>query len=160
MNKLILSTLVLCLFSLFANAQQHYQWDAHGIGFTITDDFNINTNNHEEFTAASSDGLIEFQLFPWQDELVTESELEVYLLAFVGEMASDTDIDIDNLDADKVELDDFTGSYVIMNSGTSMILTAFLLDTASGTNLIAQVIFEAGNEDEAINILSSLYAYD
>ncbi len=154
MKRLFVTLLFFCILTS-AFSQTEYQWDEYGVGFSVTDDFSVTTNNSEEFTAISSDGLIEVQIYPNQDGSVTQDDVDDLLLEYAIELLDDADA----LEADDIEIDDYYGSFLIGASGEDMILVAFLLDEGSDTNLIVQILFEAGNEDEAAEILGSFYAY-
>ncbi len=154
-NKVILLFALASLAAFTAEAQS-YQWDTYGIGFTVTDDFVVQTNTDEQFYAVSSDGLIDVNVIPWSDASVNKSNLEAALIDFVNE-----ELNIRaELDGDEIKLNDFDGYFIVAAYEGDMLLVAFLLDTQSATNLIVQIGFEEGNEDEAIDILTSFYAYD
>ncbi len=136
-------------------AQSAFQWDAYGVGFEVTDDFEVITNNSEEFAAISSDELIEIQILPFADPDVDEDDLDEMVLDYLVEIVGD----VDDFEADDLEIDSYIGSYVVAAAEDQMILAAFMLDTDSDTNIIVQLLFEEGNEDEAIEILSSFYSY-
>ena len=74
--------LVALFFSSFVHAQTDYEWDEYGIGFSVTDDFDVTVNNVKEFTAVSSDRLIGITILPWEDATVDADELDAYLIDF------------------------------------------------------------------------------
>lgn len=142
--------------AVLANAQTEYHWDEYGVGFAVTEDFMVTTNSVEEFAAVSSDGLMDITILPWADALVTEADLEGHLISFAAEMA----YEVDDMAADDLVIDDFVGKFLVAQQDTELMLVAFMLDKLSNTNIIVIITFAEGNEDEAIEILGSFYAYD
>lgn len=152
---------LLSLFSLFcllnlASAQTEYEWDAYGIGFSVTDDFMVSTNSEDAFRAVSSDGKIDIAIYPWLDETVSEDDLEDALIDYADDILDS----VDDIDADALTIQDFVGYYLVAAADEEMLLMAFMLDKLSDTNAVVQITFEQGNEEEAIDILSSFYSYD
>ncbi len=147
-------TCVFCLLlSGTALAQTDMIWDTHGVGFTVPDDFEIETNNADEFTA--DNGALFLSILPIQDKTITADDLA----DAVDDMAAELDYDRIQ-EGDEIDIDDFTGYYVKgRKDGTNAVLMA-LLDKESSTNLLVVIVYADGQEDEAIEIASSFYAYD
>ena len=154
-NTLILTVIFLCI-AAFTYAQTEYEWEHYGVGFSVTEDFEVEVNNEKEFTAVSSDGLIDISVLPWSDGTVNEDDLDEHLIDFASEIFDEAD----DLVADDLEIDDFIGSFLVAQQNEALILAAFMLDIHSQTNVTVQITFEEGNEDEAIKILESFYAFD
>lgn len=134
-------------------AQTDMIWDTHGVGFTVPDDFEIETNNADEFTA--DNGALFLSILPIQDKTITADDLA----DAVDEMAAELDYDRIQ-EGDAIDIDDFTGYYIKgRKDGTNAVLMA-LLDKESSTNLLVVIVYADGQEDEAIDIASSFYAYD
>ena len=145
----------ICLFvsSQTLLAQTDMIWDTHGVGFTVPDDFKIEVNNAEDFTAGNDE--LYLSILPWQDEMVTEDDLVDAVDAFAKELKYDR-----VHEGDVIEIDDFTGYYIKgRKDGANAVLLA-LLDKESSTNLLVVIVYADGYEDEAVNIASSFYAYD
>ena len=135
------------------NAQTDMEWDTHGVGFTVPDNFVIETNNAEEFTA--DNGKLFLSILPFQDETVTKDDLADVVDEFAKELQYDR-----IHEGDEIEIDDFTGYYIKgRKDGTNAVLLA-LLDKESSTNLLVVIVYKDGYEDAAIDIASSFYAYD
>lgn len=157
-NKSTFLFLILSIIISPLIAQTAYEWDHHGIGFKITEDFTVSTNNSNEFSAASSDGQIGIAIIPWQDEEVSEEDLEDTAIEIALDMLDKKGSEVDG---DNISIHDFTGYYVISaNSAGNMMLIALLLDKESATNIVVAIDFLEGNENEAVEILNSFYAYD
>ena len=147
-------TCAICLLlSSTMMAQTDMIWDTHGVGFTVPDDFEIETNNADEFTA--DNGSLFLSILPIQDKTITPDDLA----DAVAEMAAELDYDRIQ-EGDAIDIDDFTGYYVKgRKDGTNAVLMA-LLDKESSTNMLVVIVYTDGQEDEAIDIASSFYAYD
>lgn len=163
-----MKTKLFFLFSMalgfFANqviAQTAFEWDYHGIGFEVASDFRVQTNNQSEFTAVSSDGLLAVTLMPWSDASINLDDLAEATLSLAGEMAT---IDQSTVDGDAIDLGDLEGYFIVAATSDyksyDYILVALLLDTESETNLVAVIGFQDGHDEEAIEILTSIYPYD
>ena len=146
---------VICglLLSVSMYAQTDMEWDTHGVGFTVPDDFKIETNNAEEFTA--DDGTLFLSILPIQDNTITTDDLA----EAVADIA--VDLEYDRIqEGDAIEVDDFTGYYVKgRKDGVNAVILG-LLDKESSTNLLVVIVYADGFEDEAIEVASSFYAYD
>ncbi len=146
---------VICglMLTVTLNAQTEMEWDTHGVGFTVPDDFKIETNNAEEFTA--DNGTLFLSILPIQDETITKDDLA----DVVVEIA--TDLKYDRIhEGDAIDVDDFSGYYVKgRKDGVNAVIMA-LLDKESSTNLLVVIVYADGHEDEAIAVASSFYAYD
>lgn len=155
MRHLFFTTLaVLCLAATSVSAQMtDMHWDTHGVGFKVPDNFAIETNNAEEFTA-SNDNLF-LTIVPIQDEDVNDDDLA----DAVVEMAKGLEYD-DIEEGEAIEIDDFTGYYIKgRKDGTNAVVMA-VLDKKSSTNLLVVIVYVDGYEKQAVNIAASLYAYD
>jgi hypothetical protein len=145
-------------FSLFLmtttiHAQTDMIWDTHGVGFTVPDDFKIEENNAEEFTA--SNDYMFLSILPIQDEWVTEDDLA----DAVVEMAEGMEYDRIQ-EGDAIEIDDFTGYYIKgRKDGVNAVFFA-MLDKESSTNLLLVIVYADEYEDDAVDIAVSFYAYD
>lgn len=156
MKKLLCSAILLGSFCCWANTlsgQTKMLWDTHGVGFTVPDDFKIDTNNGDEFTAGNDHLLL--SIMPIQDETVTEDNLA----DAVVEMATAMDYDVVN-EADAIDIDDFTGYYVQGTLDEAHVVVMALLDKKSSTNLLVVIAYDNGYENAAIKIAGSFYAYD
>lgn len=161
-TKFLLPAAFLLLFSVEClHAQTAYEWDYYGIGFEVASDFDIVANNQSEFTAVSSDGLISVSLMPWSDASIDLDHLADATLQLAGELAT---FDQATVNGDFVDLGDLEGYFIVAATSDyqsyDFLLVALLIDTESDTNLVVAIGFEEGNEDEAIDILSSVYPYD
>jgi hypothetical protein len=135
------------------SAQTKMRWDKHGVGFTVPSNFKVETNNAEEYTA-SNDNLY-LSIAPIQDENLTKEHLADAVIAMAKEMKYDV-----VKDADKIDIDDFTGYYVEgRKSGANAVMMA-LMDTKSSTNLLVVIVYADGFEKAAVNIAKSFFAYD
>lgn len=148
--------LVSVLFSSLANAQTEYEWDLYGIGFSVTEDFEVTVNNSEEFSASSSDDLIDISIFPWADENLDKDDLDDYLIQIATDIVGDTD----DMAAGELEIDDFAGSFLVASKDDEIVLVAILLDEESETNFIVQISFVDGLQEEVLEIVGSFYAFD
>ncbi|HZV71123.1 MAG TPA: hypothetical protein VFG10_16325 [Saprospiraceae bacterium] len=141
------------LMTATVQAQTEMEWDTHGVGFTVPDDFKIEANNAEEFTA-SNDNLY-VSILPIQDETITKDDLAAAVDAFAKELKYDR-----VHEGDEIDIDDFTGYYIKgRKDGANAVLLA-LLDKESSTNLLVVIVYGDGYEDAAVDIASSFYAYD
>jgi hypothetical protein len=134
-------------------AQTKMVWDAHGLGFEVPDNFRIEKNNYEEFTASNKNLFL--SIVPVQDEKVTEDDLADALI----EMAKGLDYDVVS-DADALEFDYFKGFYVEGSKDGANAILLSLLDTESSTNVLCVIVYADGYRDEAIQMAASFYAYD
>ena len=141
-------------------AQDSYEWDRYGIGFSVAEDMLIEENSDDAFTVVSPDGEIAVSISPWADGFVDEDSLAEAAISMAIDLYY---IDDSEIDGDYIEIDSFNGYYVLAAPGTDegpdFILLALLLDTESDTNIVAAIAFEDGNEYEAVDILESLYSY-
>jgi hypothetical protein len=146
------SAALLCLtFSL--NAQTDMVWDTHGVGFSVPDDFKIETNNAEEFTAGND--VLFLSILPIQDEWVTEDDLA----DAVVEMAQGLKYDRIQ-EGDAIDIDDFTGYYIKGRKDGANAVFMALLDKESSTNLLVVIVYADDYEDDAVSMAASFYAYD
>lgn len=129
------------------------RWDAHGVGFTVPDDFQVTTNNAEEFTA-SNDNIV-LSIAPIQDENISKENLSEVVLAMATEMKYDA---LD--EADEINIDDFTGYYIKGRKDGANAVVMALLDKKSSTNLVVVIVYSNDYFDEAVDIASSFFAYD
>lgn len=152
--KSILFGLLLFLGSAsLLKAQDDYQWDTHGIGFKAKSDMKVVVNKADEFEA--SNGQITLDIFPWQDAEVNHEDLADGIVEIAKELK------FDNIHgADALEIDDFQGYYVEGTKDGVEALIIILLDKESSTNLIATIIYQKGNKEDAYKIADSFYAYD
>ena len=129
------------------------KWDTHGVGFTVPDDFEIETNNADEFTANNDD--LYLSILPIQDETITKDDLADAVNAFAKKLKYDR-----IQEGDEIEIDDFTGYYIKgRKDGANAVLLA-LLDKESSTNLLVVIVYTDDYEDDAVDIAKSFYAYD
>ena len=151
--KVILLALCSFLLTNYTYAQTDMIWDTHGVGFIVPDDFEIETNNAEEFTA--DNGNLFLSIIPFQDETVTTDDLADVVNEFAAELKYDR-----IHEGDEIDIDDFTGYYIKgRKDGANAVLLA-LLDKESSTNLLVVIVYVDGYEDEAVEIAASFYAYD
>jgi hypothetical protein len=151
--NMLLTTLTFLLLSISMNAQTDMIWDTHGVGFTVPDDFRIETNNAEDFTAGND--VLYLSILPWQDETVSEDDLADAVAAFAKELKYDR-----INEGDAIDIDDYTGYYIKgRKDGANAVLLA-LLDKESSTNLLVVIVYADGYEDAAVDIAASFYAYD
>ena len=150
-QTLFIATLFLAQHSVFA--QQEMRWDTHGVGFIVPENFKIETNNAEEYTA-SNDNLF-LSIIPIQDENLTAD----HLAEAVVEMAKELEYDVVDV-ADEASMQDFTGYYVIgQKDGVNALLMA-MMDTESSTNLLVVIVYADNSERMALKIANSFFAYD
>lgn len=151
---LFAATAFLCLAATSLSAQMtDMHWDTHGVGFKVPNDFVIEANNAEEFSA-SNDNLF-FSIVPIQDVEITDDDLA----EAVVEMATALEYD-DIEEGEAIEVDDFSGYYIKgRKDGTNAVVMA-VLDKKSSTNLLVVIVYVDGFENQAIKIAASLYAYD
>ncbi|HMG15497.1 MAG TPA: hypothetical protein VK590_08630 [Saprospiraceae bacterium] len=134
-------------------SQDEYKWDSHGIGFKAASDMKVTVNKADEFEATNEK--ITLDIFPWQDENVNKDDLADGIISIAKELK------FDNVhDADAMEIDDFQGYYVLGTKDGVEALIMILLDKESSTNMIVTIVYEKGNQDAAIKIADSFYAYD
>ncbi len=152
-KKLTFLLLFVFALSISTNAQTAWEWDTHGIGFETPDNFVVGVNNSEEFS--SSNEYVYVSLIPWNDETVTEEDLEKTLVNIAVEMEYD-----EITEAEDLEIDDFTGVGLNGKKDGVNAVIALLLDSESGTNLIVVIAYENGYDTTASVILTSIYAYD
>lgn len=151
-NYFILS-LVALLFTGMLTAQTDLVWDAHGVGFSVPDDFQVETNNREEFSAGN-DALF-LSIAPIQDRTIMDEDLVDAVVAMAEGM------DFDRIhEGDAIDIDDFTGYYVKGRKDGANAVVMALLDKESSTNLLVVIFYADGYEDTAIAMLASFYAYD
>ncbi len=158
-HSFLLAIATFCLIDL--TAQTAFEWDYHGIGFEVASDFNVQVNNESEFTAVSSDGIIAVSLIPWADANVNFDHLAEATIEMAEELAT---FDHAAVDGDEIDLGDLKGYFIVAATDDygsyDFLLLSLLLDTESSTNLVVAIGFMDGNEDEAIDILASIYPYD
>ena len=134
-------------------AQTDMVWDAHGVGFSVPENFKIEVNNREEFSAGNDNLYI--TIMPLQDETITDEDLADVVVVMAEEMEYDR-----IQEGDAIDIDDFTGYYVKgKKEGVNAVLLA-LLDKESSTNLFVAIVYNNGYEDEAVDMAASFYAYD
>ncbi|MFT5337958.1 MAG: hypothetical protein ACJAY8_000743 [Sphingobacteriales bacterium] len=145
---------VLC-FSVIGlvSAQDAFEWDAHGIGFTLPDGFTVTSNSGEEFSGASENIFI--TMIPWNDADITEADLEDVVVQAASDMAYD-----DIHDAFDASVHDFVGVGVYGTKDGVDAVIAAILDTKSGTNMIIIIGYNSGYGEKAQAIYKSMYAYD
>ena len=153
---------ILFIFLPFVlSSQTAFEWDYHGIGFEVASDFNVQVNNETEFSAVSSDGLISISLMPWADDQVTMDNLADATLEFATQVAT---FERAAIEGDVIDLGDLEGYFLVAAAtdygSYDFLLMALLLDVESPTNLAVAIGFMDGNEDEAIEILGSIFAFD
>lgn len=153
-SLLFVATAFLCFAATNLSAQMtDMHWDTHGVGFKVPNDFAIEANNAEEFSA-SNDNLF-LSIVPVQDLEVNDDDLA----EAVVEMAKGLEYD-DIEEGESIEVDDFTGYYIKgRKDGVNAIVMA-VLDKQSSTNLLVVIVYVDGYEKQAVNIAASLYAYD
>ncbi len=154
-KSLCLFSFILTVFFISSNldAQTKMEWDDHGVGFTVPNDFQIATNNGEEYSAGNDHLFL--SIFPIQDETLTEDNLA----DAVVEMAAAMEYDVLD-EADAIDIDDFTGYYVKGTLDEAHVVVMALLDKKSSTNLLVVIAYDNGYENQAIKIAGSFYAYD
>lgn len=151
--RLLLPVVFVCTAVLSGFTQTDMIWDTHGVGFSVPRNFQIETNNADEFTAGNDNLFL--SILPIQDKTITEDELA----DAVVEMAEGLDYDRIQ-EGDAIDIDDFTGYYVKgRKDGANAVLMA-LLDKESSTNLLIVIVYADGYEDAAVDIAASFYAYD
>ena len=151
--RLLLPVAFVCTAVISGFTQTDMIWDTHGVGFSVPRNFQIETNNADEFTAGNDNLFL--SILPIQDKTITEDELA----DAVVEMAEGLDYDRIQ-EGDAIDIDDFTGYYVKgRKDGANAILMA-LLDKESSTNLLIVIVYADGYEDAAVDIAASFYAYD
>lgn len=149
----LFTMLSLFLLTNTVYGQTAMEWDTHGVGFSVPNNFKIETNNAEEFTA-SNDNLY-LSILPIQDETITKDDLSDAVDAFAKELKYDR-----VQEGDEIDIDDFTGYYIKgRKDGANAVLLA-LLDKESSTNLLVVIVYADGYENNAIKIAKSFYAYD
>lgn len=152
-NKLIVLAFCL-LFTLHSFSQKFkdFKWDKYKIGFSIPTDFKITENTETEFTAENNNLFL--TLSPIKDRTIDHDHLQELLLEMAKELKYD---EID--DADELELDGLEGYFIEgKKDGVNAVLVA-LLNPKSSTNLFMVIIYKDKTPDDAIEIISSLYAY-
>ncbi len=142
---------MLLTFSL--QAQTDMVWDTHGVGFSVPNNFKIETNNAEEFTAGNDNLFL--SILPIQDEWVTEDDLA----DAVVEMAEGLEYDRIQ-EGDAIDIDDFTGYYIKGRKDGANAVFMALLDKESSTNLLVVIVYADDYEDQAVDMAASFYAYD
>jgi len=141
------------MLTMTLNAQTDMVWDTYGVGFTVPDNFVIEANNAEEFTA--DNGKLFVSILPFEDETVTTEDLAEVVDGFAKDLSYDR-----IHEGDAIDIDDFTGYYIKgRKDGTNAVLLA-LLDKESSTNLLVVIVYIDGYEDAAVDMASSFYAYD
>ncbi|MBK8556383.1 MAG: hypothetical protein IPL65_11725 [Lewinellaceae bacterium] len=149
-NRLLFALLFL---STAAFSQQKMLWDAHGIGFAVPSNFRVETNNVDEFSA-SNDNLY-LSILPFQDEEITKDNLADAVLSAAHEMNYDHVTEVD-----EVDLQDFTGYYVLGEiEGVHAVIMA-MMDTESSTNMMVVIVYNEGYERSAVEMAKSFFAYD
>lgn len=152
-SNLTLLIAVLFLAQQTVNAQQEMRWDTHGVGFVVPNNFKIETNNAEEYTASNDELFL--SIIPIQDENLTEDHLAEAVVAMAEELEYDV-VDV----ADEASMQDFTGYYVIgQKDGVNALLMA-MMDTESSTNLLVVIVYSDKSERMALKIANSFFAYD
>jgi len=153
LHQLLFTALCAFFITITLHAQTDMEWDTHGVGFSVPDDFEIETNNAEEFTAGND--VLFLSILPIQDKTITKDELA----DAVVEMA--TDLNYDRIqEGDEIDIDDFTGYYIKGRKDGANAVFMALLDNESSTNLLVVIVYADGFEDDAVAIASSFYAYD
>lgn len=134
-------------------AQSEFRWNEHGVGFSVPDDFHIEANNAEEFSAGNE--VLFLSIVPIQDENITEDNLAEALVAMAEEM------EYDRLEkVAETTLQDFVGYYTIGTKDGANALLMTLLDTQSSTNLLIVIVYADQGQRAAIQIANSFFAYD
>jgi len=153
----------ICLFlaSYSLKAQNYFGWDYYGIGFAVARDFQVYTNNTQEFEAQSSDRLLYINIQPWADASVTESNLYTAVLNLAYNIGYYTGGEVAG---DYIQIHDFNGYFIVcaLNdpNNYNYFIVAVLLDTLSETNMVVTIGYQEGYFEEARNMLYSFYAYD
>ena len=152
LHQLLFAALCAFFLTTTLHAQTDMEWDTHGVGFSVPKDFEIETNNAEEFTAGNEELFL--SILPIQDKTITKDELA----DAVVEMA--TELNYDRIqEGDEIDIDDFSGYYIKgRKDGVNAVFMA-LLDKESSTNLLVVIVYADGYEDAAVDIASSFYAY-
>ena len=149
----LMITICSFMLTMTLNAQTDMVWDTYGVGFTVPDNFVIEANNAEEFTA--DNGKLFVSILPFEDETVTTEDLAEVVDGFAKDLSYDR-----IHEGDAIDIDDFTGYYIKgRKDGTNAVLLA-LLDKESSTNLLVVIVYIDGYEDAAVDMASSFYAYD
>ena len=153
-SKKILSIFVLAFVAMSTNlmAQTEMVWDFHGIGFTVPDDFQIEANNQNNFSAGND--AIHLSLQPWQDVTVTEDQLADAIVDVAAQMG------YDNLHAlAEVNSRGLVGYALLATIDGVNSVVAMFLDPETSTNLIVSVAFADGWENVADDICESIHTY-
>lgn len=153
MTKVLLTFFVAACTTLSLVAQTDMVWDYHGVGFTVPDDFEIEVNNADEFSANNDD--LYLSIFPIQDADITVDDLSDAVMDMAKSLKYDR---IE--EGDDIDIDDFTGYFIKGRKDGANAVFMALLDKHSSTNLIVMVVYTDRFEDEAVDIAASLYAYD
>ncbi len=149
----LFTMLSLFLLTTTVSAQTDMEWDTHGVGFSVPDNFKIETNNAEEFTA-SNDNLY-LSILPIQDETITKDDLADAVDAFAKELKYDR-----VQEGSEIDIDDFTGYYIKGRKDHANAVLLALLDKESSTNLLVVIVYADGYENSAVALAKSFYAYD
>ncbi|MBK9106425.1 MAG: hypothetical protein IPL92_18155 [Saprospiraceae bacterium] len=152
-KRSLLTPLLLLFLAFGLQAQTDMIWDTHGVGFTVPDDFKIEANNAEEFTAGND--ALYLSILPIQDEWVTEDDLADAVVTMAQELKYDR-----IQEGDAIDIDDFTGYYIKGRKDGANAVFFALLDKESSTNLIVVIVYADDYEDDAVDIAASFYAYD
>lgn len=147
-----ITAVCLCVVSL-VSAQDTYEWDSHGIGFTLPAGFEISTNTDEEFTAGNDQ--MSFSLIPWDDAEITEEQLGDVVVEIATELEYD-----DVHDAFDAKVDEFVGVGIYGTKDGVDAVIAAILDKTSGTNIIVIITYAPEFGEAAEDIYYSLYSYE
>ena len=153
MTKVLMTFFVVVCTTLSLFSQTDMVWDHHGVGFTVPDDFEIEVNNADEFSANNEN--LYLSIFPIQDADITQEDLSDAVLDMAKSLKYDR---IE--EGDEIDIDDFTGYFIKGKKDGANAVFMALLDKHSSTNLIVMVVYTDRYEDEAVDIAASLYAYD
>ena len=153
LHHLLFTALCALFLTTSLQAQTDMEWDTHGVGFSVPEDFKIETNNAEEFTAGND--VLFLSILPIQDKTLTKDDLA----DAVVEMAEGLNYDRIQ-EGDEIDIDDFTGYYIKGRKDGANAVFMALLDKESSTNLLVVIVYADDYEDDAVGIASSFYAYD
>lgn len=149
MKKVMLSMLAVLLMATGLIAQTTWTYSQYNLEFTTPSGFEVETNNDEEFTGSTDN--IFLAIYPWEDETVTNDQLDDYVIAFAEEMGYDEITDGDNL-----ELNGYEGAYIEGTIDGVNAIVLGLLDPYGSSNFFVVIGYSDDGYDEALDIATSI----
>lgn len=147
----IITTCILGLVSLACmNAQTEMAWSTYNIGFVAPPTMQTLVDSKGRFEASNDN--VQISIFPW-DGRVNFDDLGDGTIDIATQLGYET-----TGSADALELDDYQGFYVQAAKQGIEAIVVLLYNNAGNVSLVADIQYQPGFINEAMDIALSFYA--